>query len=174
MPKSIRPAIRELSDKESRGLLARKDVGRLAYSFHDRVNTEPINYVVDGDWIYGRTSVGSKLISLAHHPWCAFEVDDVRGRFEWESAVVHGTFHLLDPEHGSVDAYDQCLRLLRLTDADTLRVDDPTPNRGSLFRIHIDEITGRRATKTNSKGEGVRALLSRAARQNSSSAAPDR
>lgn len=126
-------------------MLARHHVGRIAYSFHDRVDIEPIHYVVDGNWIYGRTSIGTKVATLAHHPWCAFEVDEVRDTFDWESVVAKGTFHLLDPQAGSPDAYGRAVALLRQLVPGTLGADDPAPHRIVLFGIHIDEITGRAA-----------------------------
>lgn len=139
------PEFVRLDEPEARAVLARNHVGRVAYSFRDRVDIEPIHYVVDGNWIYGRTSIGTKLATLAHHPWCAFEVDEVRDTFDWESAVVKGTFHLLDPQVGSPDAYERAVALLRQLVPGTLGADDPAPHRIVLFGIHIDEITGRAA-----------------------------
>src|SRR2546423_116632 len=92
------PVIRVLTLHESLDLLACNHVGRIAYAFHDRVDILPVHYVYDAGWIYGRTSEGTKLIALAHNPWVAFEVDVIRGLFDWESVVVHGSFHQLDPE----------------------------------------------------------------------------
>lgn len=126
-------------------MLARHQVGRIAYSFQDHVDIEPINYVVDGNWIYGRTSIGTKIATLVQHPRCAFEVDEVRGTFDWESAVVKGRFHLLDPQTGSADAYGRAVALLRQLVPGTFGADDPAPHRSVLFGIHIDEITGRAA-----------------------------
>ena len=91
------PTFSSLTEDASRALLARKHIGRLAYSLHDHVDIQPVNYVYSDGWIYGRTQVGSKLVTLAHHPWCAFEVDESHGLFSWESAVARGSFHLLDP-----------------------------------------------------------------------------
>jgi nitroimidazol reductase NimA-like FMN-containing flavoprotein (pyridoxamine 5'-phosphate oxidase superfamily) len=139
------PAFVTLSETEARAVLARHNVGRLAYTFHDHVDIEPVHYTVEGNWIYGRTSIGTKLAKLAHHPWCAFEVDDVRGLFDWESAVARGAFHLLDPETGSPDTYQRALTLLRELVPGTLSALDPVPHRNILFGIHIDEITGRAA-----------------------------
>ena len=139
------PDFRDLSEAEARAVLARHHVGRIAYSFRDRVDIEPIHYVSDGDWIYGRTSVGTKLATLAHHPWCAFGVDEVRDSFDWESAVVRGAFYLLDPETGSPDAFARALALLRELVPGTLTASDPAPHRLVLFGIHISEITGRSA-----------------------------
>src|SRR5438105_5401 len=68
-------------------LLARQRVGRLAFAFHDRVDIEPIHYAYEDGWLYGRTSHGSKLATVLHNPWVAFEVDEVRSHFDWESVV---------------------------------------------------------------------------------------
>jgi len=82
------PQFRDLTLEESNALLISKNVGRIAFSLHDQVDIEPINYVSDGEWIFGRTSKGTKLATLLHHPWCAFEVDEVRDLFDWSSVVV--------------------------------------------------------------------------------------
>ena len=106
--------LRELTTAESLALLVSQNVGRIAFGLHDRVDIEPINYISDGEWIFGRTSKGTKLATLLHHPWCAFEVDGVRGLFDWSSVVVKGTFYLLDPEIGSPDTYRRAEQLLHV------------------------------------------------------------
>jgi uncharacterized protein len=139
------PIFRELTDDECRTLLARNNVGRIAFSFHDRVDIQPIHYAVSGDWLYGRTSRGGKYMALAHNPWCAFEVDEIRGLFDWESVVVKGRLELLDPELGSEDAYEEGLRLMRAMVPGSFSAVDPVPDRLILFRIHLSEISGRSA-----------------------------
>lgn len=141
------PEFRELTANECQDLLARHNVGRIAFARHDRVNIEPINYVSDGEWIFGRTSVGTKLTTLLHHRWCAFETDDVRGLFDWDSVVVKGTFYLLDPEEGSPDAYRRAQKLLQKLVPGTFSALDPTPHRDILFRIFVHEISGRSARR---------------------------
>ncbi len=134
-----------LDDADARSFLARQHVGRLAFSFRDRVDIAPINFTLDDDWILGRTSVGTKLTRLAHHPWCAFEVDEVWSPFAWTSVVVKGTFYLLDPESGSLDVYARALRRTRSLMPDAFTADDPVPHRAVLFGIHINELSGRAA-----------------------------
>ena len=140
---NARPSFGTLSEAAARALLARQHVGRVAYSFRDRVGIEPIHYVAEGNWIYGRTSAGAKLSTLAHHPWCAFEVDEVRGLFDWESVVVQGTFYLLDPETSTPDAAARALARLRDLVPETLLDGDPAPHRTVVFGIAINAITGR-------------------------------
>jgi uncharacterized protein len=138
---------RELTTDESQLLLASQHVGRLAFTLRDRVDIEPINYVADGEWIFGRTSKGTKLSTLLHHPWCAFETDEVHDLFNWSSVVVKGTFYLLDPEIGSPDMYRRAAELLETLVPGTFSAHDPVPHRDIVFGIFIREITGRAARR---------------------------
>src|SRR4051794_27108010 len=147
MATTTAPRLRELSSDESHALLASHNVGRIAFTFHDRVDIEPINYVSDGEWIFGRTSMGTKLATLLHHPWCAFEIDEVRDLFDWASVVVKGTFYLLDPEIGSPDTYQRAERLLTRLVPGTFSAHDPAPQRDIVFGIFVHEITGRAARR---------------------------
>lgn len=142
--KSAAPVFSTLGDADARALLARHHVGRIAFSLHDRVDIEPVHYVFDGDWLFGRTSMGTKLSTLSHHPWCAFEVDEVRSLFDWTSVVVKGSFHLLDPEPAG--NYQRAFALLSALIPDTFSPDDPVPHRTILFGIYAREITGRAAS----------------------------
>jgi nitroimidazol reductase NimA-like FMN-containing flavoprotein (pyridoxamine 5'-phosphate oxidase superfamily) len=140
------PVFRQLDENECRAMLASHHVGRLAYSLHDRLDIEPLHYAYDGQWIYGRTSLGSKLATLAHHPWCAFEVDEVRGVFDWSSVVVKGSFHLLDPASGSPDRYGRALELVTTLVPETFTPGDPVPHRSVIFGVFISEMSGRTAS----------------------------
>ncbi|HKT07893.1 MAG TPA: pyridoxamine 5'-phosphate oxidase family protein [Gemmatimonadaceae bacterium] len=148
MPYDAAPNFRALDKAESQAILLRNHVGRIAYSFHDRVDIEPIHYVCDGGWIYGRTSPGTKLATLSHHRWVAFEVDEVDGPFDWRSVVVHGTVYWLtsDASHASPGDAETGLTLLRTFLPETLTERDPTPFRTVLFRLSTSEITGRCAS----------------------------
>src|SRR6185437_361563 len=132
-----------LDDAESRALLASQHVGRLAFTLHDRVDIEPISYVLVGDWLYGRTSEGTKLSVLKHSPWVAFEVDDIRTPFDWRSVVVHGTAYFLSGEPPEDPLYREALELLRSADARILTDADPAKQRTHLFRIYLNSLTGR-------------------------------
>ena len=52
------PQFSELSEKSAHALLARNHVGRIAFSFKDQVDIQPIHYVYDERWLLGRTAVG--------------------------------------------------------------------------------------------------------------------
>lgn len=149
MPDSLL-SIRALTDEEIAAFLRSNHVGRLAYAFRGHVDIVPVHYVYHDGWLYGRTSVGPKLEMLAHSHWVAFEVDEVRESPEWTSVVVHGTFRPIDPEGSGADreTAELAVSLLRELYPEALTDEDLTPYRTTLFRIHVDEATGREATLT--------------------------
>jgi nitroimidazol reductase NimA-like FMN-containing flavoprotein (pyridoxamine 5'-phosphate oxidase superfamily) len=153
MSTSARPVFREMSREECEALLARNHVGRLGYARGNVMDIQPVHYVYDAGWLYGRTSEGTKIqtTGYAWHP-VAFEVDEVEDLFRWRSVVVHGGFYTL-PFHGvewEVAEWKKGVELLRTLIPETFREDDPVPERTILFRIALQEVSGREA----SPGEG--------------------
>jgi nitroimidazol reductase NimA-like FMN-containing flavoprotein (pyridoxamine 5'-phosphate oxidase superfamily) len=147
MPTSA-AVIRDLDFPEIEEMLKSHRYGRLAFSFRDRVDIEPIHYVYEEGWLYGRTGPGTKLTVLAHHPWVAFEIDEVRGLHEWRSVVVKGTVYFVEGDGSEVDeeAYRRTVAALRRLVPGALGEADPAPERSVLFRVHIDEMHGRAST----------------------------
>ncbi len=141
------PTFRDLDANEAHAILARNHVGRIAYSFHDRVDIEPLSYIFADGAIYMRTAPGSKLATLAHAPWVAFEVDEVEGPFDWRSVVAHGTVYLLRETGSPIerDTYRRAVERLRELTPHALNDDDPVPMRRVLLRLQPNEITGREA-----------------------------
>jgi uncharacterized protein len=148
MDPRTRPTFRELSRAEIDEILARHNVGRIAYAFRNRVDIEPINYVYHDGWIYARTAPGSKIAILAHSPWVAFEVDEVKGVFDWRSVVLRTTVYAMSPD-GTPEqeqVYSQAVELIRGIVPETFTGDDPTPERSVIIRMYVDEATGREAS----------------------------
>ncbi len=142
------PTIRELSREECERILERNTVGRIAFSLRDRVDIQPIHYAYDDGWIYGRTSAGSKVATLERNKWLAFEVDEVAGIFDWRSVVVHGGFYILEENGVEHDAhlFEHALHLLRRIVPGTLTPRDPVRFRTVLFRVPLQEVSGREAS----------------------------
>jgi len=148
MARADEPVIRDLSRAECEAILARHNIGRLAFAAATRVDIEPIHYVFADGWIYCRTSRGTKTAILAHHRWAAFEVDEVEGLFDWRSVVVHGAVYFLDSDSPPVDqhSFAHGVELLRQLVPGTGTTSDPVPFRLLVLRLHLDEVTGRAAT----------------------------
>jgi nitroimidazol reductase NimA-like FMN-containing flavoprotein (pyridoxamine 5'-phosphate oxidase superfamily) len=145
------PAFRALSKVECEKVLSRNHVARLAFSFRDRVDIEPVHYVYEKGWMFGRTSPGSKLTTLAHSHWMAAEVDEIDGIFDWRSVVVRGSFYTVSPDvpGAEADAWARGVELLRTLIPETGTADDPVPFRTIIFQIQVEETIGREATSGN-------------------------
>lgn len=140
------PTIREMSRSEIDALLARNSVGRMAFARGNHIDIEPMHYVYANGWLYGRTSPGRKLDVAAREWWpVAFEVDEVEGVLRWRSAVVHGGFYTLDPDGASWEREEasKAIELLRGILPETFTELDPVPGREILFRIAVQEVSGR-------------------------------
>jgi nitroimidazol reductase NimA-like FMN-containing flavoprotein (pyridoxamine 5'-phosphate oxidase superfamily) len=139
---------RDLERDEIERVLMRNTVGRLAFSFHDRVDIQPIHYVYERGWLYGRTSEGDKIMALTHNQWVAFEVDEVQDVFEWTSVVIHGSFWILHPR-GSAHAEELWVKAAELVSKivpGSLTETDPVSFRQTLFRIAVSDVRGREAS----------------------------
>ena len=139
--------IRELSRDEIEAMLLRNRVGRLAYSLHDRVDIEPIHYIYERGWLYGRTSEGDKLATIKHNQWVAFEVDEVTDMFDWRSLVLHGSFWVLHPRGGphAEELWKKAAELVTRIVPGALTESDPVAFRQTIFRIAVADVRGREA-----------------------------
>lgn len=147
MPPADSPVFAELPAEDCAALLARNNVGRLAFTFGDHVDIEPIHYVFREGRVFFRTAPGSKLTALLHHPWVALEVDEIEGLFDWKSVVVHGTVYLLTDTATEEErkAHAEALRALRALVPGTFAGDDPVPFRDVVVEMTVNRVSGRAA-----------------------------
>lgn len=139
--------IRDLSREETEAIIQRNRVGRLAFSFHDRVDIQPIHYIYERGWLYGRTSEGEKISAVTHNQWIAFEIDEVADLFDWRSVVIHGSFWIIHPR-GSPHAealWAKAAELIAKIVPGALTDTDPVAFRHTLFRIAVGDARGREA-----------------------------
>lgn len=146
-PSRVRsPRIVALSRAECTRLLARNHVGRLAYTFREAIDIVPIHYAYADGWIYARTSPGQKVTKLRHNRWVAFEVDEIHAMYQWTSVVVRGGLYLLEEDAVVQETWDRAVAVLQEKFPGAFTVRDPVPFRTTIFRIHVDAVSGRRAT----------------------------
>ena len=138
---------RELSREEVETVLLRNKVGRIAFSFHDRVDIQPIHYIYERGWLYGRTSEGDKISTLKHNQWVAFEVDEVTDLFDWRSIVIHGSFWIMHPRGSprAEELWSKAAELVSRIVPGALTENDPVAFRQTLFRIAVSDVRGREA-----------------------------
>ena len=132
------PAVRDLSRAEIDEILARNNVGRLAYALRNRVDVEAMPYVYEAPWIYGRTTPAMKVSTVEHLRFVTLEVDEIAGADEWHSVVVRGAFYVLradSPRERPV--FEHALKLLGGGEA------DPGSGSSFVFRIPAHHAVGR-------------------------------
>jgi len=142
-----RPVFSTLSDEEAWAVLSRNHLGRLAFMNANRVDIEPVSYVASDSWLFMRSAGGAKLDALAHSPYVAFEVDEVKSAFDWRSVVARGTIYVMSDDGHHVDQaiFERAVEALRTYQPHALRDDDPTPARRTVYGLHVDLLAGRKA-----------------------------
>jgi nitroimidazol reductase NimA-like FMN-containing flavoprotein (pyridoxamine 5'-phosphate oxidase superfamily) len=142
------PQFRTMDRPEIHALLARNHVGRMAYARGPHIDIEPVHYVYSEGWLYGRTSRGAKLEATGDLWWpVAFEVDEVQDLYRWHSVVIRGGFYTLDRERSGWEReeWEKAVEVLRRLEPETFTPRDPTPHRDVVFRIAVQEASGREA-----------------------------
>lgn len=143
--------VRELSHDESVAILAKHHLGRVAITFHDHVRLKICNYLYSEHWIYARAELGDDLVMAQHHPWAAFEVDEIDGLLDWRAVEVWGGIEFLSSDIHSQDwfEFENAVRILRDALPAILTANDPMPTLTHLVRIHVDNIVGRESRAGN-------------------------
>lgn len=144
--------ITEMSQQESRALLARLGSGRLACARDNQPYIVPIYLAYEEDRLYGFSTLGQKIEWMRSNPLVCVQADEIRNQFEWQSVIVLGRYEELSDDTGSWESLKHAMKLLSQRSlwwesayaADRVRghTGDPTP---VVFCVHISEVTGHRA-----------------------------
>lgn len=145
--------ISEMSVEDCRNMLSRQGFGRLACVHQNRPYIVPIYFAYAPDHLHGFTTVGQKVEWMRSNPQVCVETDEVLSHFRWSSVVVTGRYEELPdtPQYSAVRLRAQ-LRLEKRAlwwqtayAANQARLED-RPADAIFYCIHIEEISGRRAT----------------------------
>ncbi len=146
--------IREMTEDECRSALARLKFGRLGCARDNQPYVVPIYYAYDGRHVYGFSTPGQKIDWMRSNPLVCLEVDEWTSQDKWMSVVVSGRYQeLADTAEFAADralAHDALQRhamwwdYVTIPGAEWRRKSGPfTP---IFYRIHIEQLTGHRAT----------------------------
>jgi nitroimidazol reductase NimA-like FMN-containing flavoprotein (pyridoxamine 5'-phosphate oxidase superfamily) len=143
----------ELTREQMEHLLHSEVVGRIGCHADDRTYVVPVNYVYDGEYVYGHAAEGMRLRMMRANPEVCFQVDRRESLADWQSVIAWGTFEELR-SGDAIRAMDLLLdRLLPLLASEgatatrdearqTLGAGTPV-ERLTLYRIRLRERTGR-------------------------------
>ena len=159
--------IEELDRQSCLDLLFRTRLGRLACSQGTQPYIVPFYFACDTNYIYGFSTVGKKIEWMRANPLVCVEVDEVINSQNWMSVVVLGRYEEMPdtPEWSMERDTAHCLlqqEAMWWEPAYAKKaVDEGACSLEPVFyRIRIDKITGRRATRELSFGARLSAIHS--------------
>ena len=143
----------ELTREQIEHLLHSEVVGRIGCHAEGRTYVVPVNYVYDGEFLYGHAADGMKLRMMRANPEVCFQVDRRTGLSDWQSVIAWGTFEELQGREATQAMellLDRLLPLLASEGApatrdearETLAAGTPV-ERLAIYRIRLRERTGR-------------------------------
>jgi uncharacterized protein len=142
--------IHEMTEDECRTALGRVSFGRLACAHDNQPYVLPVYFSYDGTHLYGFSTRGQKIEWMRSNPLICLEIDERTSHHEWMSVVVFGRYEELPdtPESGYARVQAHAVLQQRAMWWEPAYV--ATEHREQLtpifYRIHITQITGRRAT----------------------------
>ena len=139
----------ELNRPDCMALLQTARVGRLACARDGQPYVVPINFALDGSYLYSFSLTGQKIEWMRENDKVCVQVDELENPRKWRSVVVYGRYEELLDRIGTKVQRDRAWSLLsrqaQWWEPGGLKpmADAPTPH--LFYRIAIDEITGRQA-----------------------------
>ena len=151
--------IHEMNEFQCQKALEQASIGRLACAKDNQPYVVPIYFSFDGRHIYGFTTLGQKVEWMRANPKVCLEIEEEKSHDRWTSVIVYGRYEELpdEPEFGAarVAAHEVLQKRAMWWEpayVGTNHFDLPHSLMPIFYRIHIDRITGRRATKNRENG----------------------
>jgi nitroimidazol reductase NimA-like FMN-containing flavoprotein (pyridoxamine 5'-phosphate oxidase superfamily) len=145
--------VHELAPRECAALLQRTTLGRLACAHHDQPYVVPVFLSFDAHrhCLYGFSAIGQKVEWMRQNPKVCVEVEDIEDRTHWTTVVVMGRYEEIHENPGEAEARHRAERLFGERHEWWLpgaaKVDSKPRQHAVMFRIAIDQMTGRRADR---------------------------
>jgi nitroimidazol reductase NimA-like FMN-containing flavoprotein (pyridoxamine 5'-phosphate oxidase superfamily) len=145
--------ITQMSGEECRAFLASASLGRLGCSRDNQPYVVPIYFAYEPDFIYVLSTFGQKTEWMLANPKVCLEVEEITNQSQWMSVIAIGRYQELpEPQYTAEREHARTLlgkRYLWWQNAlgeRQIRVGDHAIA-PLFFRIHVDSITGLRATE---------------------------
>jgi uncharacterized protein len=145
--------IYEMTIEECRDALAHADLARLACEMDGQPYVVPVYLTYDGNCLFGFSTMGYKIDCMRANPLVCVEIDDIKTQNQWMTVVVYGIYEELPDtlEYKATRAHAHELLQKRSVWWEPACVvvanrDYPRPLAPIFYRIHIDRMTGQRAS----------------------------
>ncbi len=147
--------INQMTEEECVTFLGSASLGRLGCSFEGQPYVVPIYFGYEAEYIYVLSTFGQKTKWMRVNPKVCLEADEIVNQSTWTSVIATGTYQEL-PELQFPRERDHARELLgkrylwwqNALAERQLRLGDHAID-PLFFRIHVDSITGLRATENS-------------------------
>src|SRR5688500_14500427 len=140
--------IQAMTIEECWAMLARNIIVRLACARDNQPYIVPLRVDLDGQFLYGYTTLGRKIEWMRTNPLVCLECEEVTSERVWASLIVFGHYEELPRIPGNEDARRVADHLFQKHpmwwEPATVPLDGHETHPPIVFRIHIDSFTGRR------------------------------
>ena len=145
--------IHELNPHECLEVLGRTHLGRLGCARFDQPYIVPVHYAFDAErqCVYGFSMIGKKIEWMRENPKVCLEVEDVADKDHWTTVLVTGRYEEIPRAPEGIEASERAEQLFQKRQEWWLPAAGKVPSREHhdvvLYRIQIDRLTGRRASR---------------------------
>lgn len=145
--------VRELSQIECADVLSRNELGRLACARHNQPYIVPIHYSYDpaGRCLFAFSTVGQKIDWMRENPLVCVEVDEISDKDHWTTVLIFGRYQELTDSEEDARARRTAQTLFegrpRWWYPAAAKVGSREHHEMVLYRIIIDQVSGRRTTR---------------------------
>lgn len=146
--------IQEMTQQERVDLLTRAHLGRLACSLGNQPYVVPCYFGYSDSYLYSFSTAGQKIDWMRANPLVCVQADEIVSQEEWASVIVFGRYEELhdtpDYRRSRALAHDVLQKRGLWWEpgyAKTLVHGTERPLVPVFYRIHINDITGHRATR---------------------------
>jgi nitroimidazol reductase NimA-like FMN-containing flavoprotein (pyridoxamine 5'-phosphate oxidase superfamily) len=151
--KGVAMVIEEMTEQDCRAMLARTSIGRLGCAKNNHPYVVPTCLHFDGrDALYCCTTLGQKIEWMRQNPRVCVQADEVITQQQWLSLIVFGHYEELPPtdeyEAARQMAEDLFTRHAAWWEPAAVPLTGREQRPRITFRIHISQMTGRRAKES--------------------------
>ncbi len=82
--------IREMSQEETKALLERATIGRLACANNSQPYIMPLSFAYHAVYLYSFTTAGKKVEWMRTNPKICVQFDEIIASNRWQSVIVNG------------------------------------------------------------------------------------
>ena len=131
-----------LSNEEGRQLLQAASVARLGCIVNGEPYVVPINYYLEGDYIYSHSLPGLKISGLRENPRACLQLDEVQDDLRWRSVIAFGKYEEITKPTERADVLTKLLhKFPMLTPVESAIAIDGGSPQVIVFRIMIERLT---------------------------------